>query len=145
MDKTKSPGIALESVSLLECNIGQVSPGGDLKFQLGITALKRLTKSDGKVLVIEVSFDLMHKIENPPCKFTCTYSATYTRGADSNMTWDEFKDHIAIAHIIPFIREFVSNMTTRMPLSCLMLPPTNANSMVKEYREPLLKAAVEAQ
>jgi hypothetical protein len=139
VDKTKSPGISLESIQLMECSVGNVSPEKDLKFSLGITDLKRTTLSDGKVLTVFVGFDLMKGLEKPPCKFTCSYLATYTRSQDSNMTWEEFKDHIAVAHLIPFVREFVSNITTRMPLSGLMLPPINTHELVAEYLQPTLE------
>ena len=49
------------------------------------------------------------------------------------MTWDEFKNSNAIAHIIPYLREFVSNMTNRMPIPILNLPPINTNLLVKNY------------
>lgn len=143
MDKTKSPGISIESVHLLECSVGDVKKGGDLNFSLGITNFSRAVLSDGKVLAVTVSFDLMQGMENPPCKFQCTFIATYTRSAepDQNMTWDEFKDHIAVAHLIPYVREFVSNMTTRLPLSVLMLPPVNTLKLLSEYRQLSLPKA----
>ena len=62
MDKTKSPGISIKSVHLLQCNIGDVKPEVDLKFSLGITDFSRVIVSDEKVLQVKVSFDLMDKI-----------------------------------------------------------------------------------
>jgi hypothetical protein len=141
MDKAKSPGISIESVHLLRCTIGDVNPGGDLNFSLGITDFSRTIASDGRVLVVNVSFDLMQGVKNPPCKFQCTFVATYTRSVEppnENMTWDEFKDHVAVAHLIPYVREFLSNMTARLPLSVLMLPPVNTHKLMAEYRQPLL-------
>lgn len=135
MDKTLSPGISIESVHLLECNVGAVKPEVDLKFSLGITRFDRAIVSDGKVLLVAVSFDLMQRIENPPCKFQCSFLVTYTRSTESNMKWDEFHDHVAVAHIIPYVREFVSNLTARLPLSVLMIPPVNTHKMMEEYRQ----------
>ena len=138
MDKAKSPGISIESVHLLECSVGDVNREGDLKFSLGITRFSRTLVSDGKVLAVTVSFDLMMGVEKPPCKFQCTFVATYTRPADTenqNMNWDEFKDHVAVAHLVPYVREFVSNMTTRLPLSVLMIPPVNTHKLMLEYNQ----------
>lgn len=140
MDETKNSGISIESVHLLECNVGDVKREVDLKFSLGISHFSRTLVSDGKVLAITVSFDLMSGIENPPCKFQCTFAATYTRSSEPNMTWDEFKDHVAVAHIIPYVREFVSNITARLPLSVLMVPPVNTHKMLKDYRQLTFKA-----
>lgn len=138
MDKSKPPGISIESVHLIDCSVGDVRRGVDLNFHLGITHLSRSVLSDGKVLSVTVSFDLMSGVENPPCKFVCTFVATYTRAAEpenQNMTWDDFKDHIAVAHLLPYVREFVSNMTTRLPLSVLMIPPVNTHRLVTAYRQ----------
>jgi preprotein translocase subunit SecB len=144
MDKTKSPGISIESVHLLECVVGDVKPEVTLNFALGISHFSRTLVSDGKVLAVKVSFDLMRGIENPPCKFQCTFMATYTRSSEPNMNWDEFQDHIAVAHIIPYVREFVSNITARLPLSVLMVPPVNTSALVEEYRQLTLQKAVPA-
>jgi hypothetical protein len=135
MDETKSAGISIESVHLLECSVGGVKREVDLKFSLGITHFTRALISDGKVLAITISFDLMRGIENPPCKFQCTFAVTYTRHSEANMTWDEFKDHVAVAHIIPYVREFVSNITARLPLSVLMVPPVNTYQLLREYQQ----------
>jgi preprotein translocase subunit SecB len=51
------------------------------------------------------------------------------------MKWEDFKDHVAIAHLIPYLREFVSNMTARLPLSVLMIPPINTSKMLEEFRD----------
>jgi hypothetical protein len=135
MDQTKSAGIAIESVHLLACTVGDVKREVDLKFSLGITHFSRALISDGKMLAVTVSFDLMQGIENPPCKFQCTFAVTYTRPSEANMKWDEFKDHVAVAHIVPYVREFVSNITTRLPLSVLMVPPVNTYKLLKEYQQ----------
>lgn len=135
MDKTKRPGISLASIQLLECIVGNVNPSVGLKFDLGVINLKRTLSSENKILEVRVAFDLMKGVEEPPCKFTCAYLAIYTRSPEASMTWEEFKDHIAVAHLIPFVREFVSNITMRMPLSALMLPPVNAHELVEEYRQ----------
>ena len=134
MDKTKNPGIALKSVHLVQCNIGDVKYDVELKFALGITGFDRIVTADGKILQVKVAFNLMDKMDSPPCRFDCTFIATYTRPEDAAMQWEEFKDHVAVAHLIPYVREFVSNMTTRLPLSVLMIPPINTTKMLAEFR-----------
>ena len=137
MDKSKGPGIVLERVHLLECTVGSVKSDVPLSFNLGITSFSRTIVADGKLLEVIVGFDLMKGITNPACRFTCTFAGTYTRSPDSNMTWEEFKDHISVAHLVPFVREFISNVTTRMPLSTLLLPPQNTSELLKEFQQPL--------
>jgi len=77
---------------------------------------------------------LMYKVENPPCRFDCAFIAIYTRPDNAPMKWEEFKDHIAVAHMVPFVREFISNMTNRMPLQVLMIPPMNTSKMLADFR-----------
>ena len=137
MDKKSSPGISFQKLQLLECAAGGVDRAAELKFGVGITTLTRTISADGGSLQVEVGFDLMQGVETPPCRFTCTYSATYTRPPEANMTWDEFKDHLAVAHILPFLREFICNVTMRMPLTALMIPPINSNRLVEDYRKRL--------
>lgn len=135
MDKTQNPGIALKSVHLVQCNIGDVKYDVELKFTLAITDFGRIVTADGKILQVKVAFNLMDKVENPPCRFDCTFIATYTRPEDANMRWEDFKDHVAVAHLVPYVREFVSNMTTRLPLLVLMIPPLNTNKMLSDFRK----------
>ena len=133
MDKTKNPGIAIKSVHLIQCNIGDLKQDVELKFSLGITDFNRTITADGKILLVKVAFDLMHNTENPPCRFDFTFVATYTRPDNAVMQWEEFKDHVAVAHLVPYVREFVSNMTTRLPLLVLMIPPMNTSKMLADF------------
>ena len=135
MDKSKNPGISIASVHLFQCSVGDLNSKSELKFSLGITHFKREVLSEGKLLSIVVGFDLMQGIDNPPCKFDFVFGASYLRSEESNMTWDDFQDHVAVAHIIPYVREFVSNITTRLPLSVLMVPPVNTSKLLAEFRE----------
>jgi len=146
MDTTKSPGITLEGLELVEAQVRYLKANVETGFHLGLTALDRSLSPDGKLLTYRLAFDLMKDITGPPCQFTCAFLLRYSRGSDSNMTWEEFKDHHAVAHVIPYLREFVSNLTVRMPLPALVLPPVNVHRLLKEYREPQLtmKAPVAA-
>ena len=145
MDKRQKPGIEVAAVELLECQVGKVNPGGDLSFNLKLTSLSRDLSEDKATLALTAAFDVMGGQKNPPCEFTCMFRATYTRPDDANMTWRQFTDGIAVAHLIPYVREFLSNMTTRLPLPVLMLPPTNAFRLVGDYARQLAREAKKAE
>jgi hypothetical protein len=135
MDKTKSPGIALENIQLLECNVGGIKPNAELTYSIGICEYIKTVHSANKLSVL-VGFDLTMDIVDPACKFTCKFLSSYTRAGDGNMTWEELPDHVIVAHIVPFFREFVSNMTHRMPISVLvMVPPANTSVLLAKFRE----------
>ena len=135
MDKSKPPGIVFERVELFECNIGKLNKKNELQYCLKLVRLERVLSDDKKRLVVLFSFDLTSGIENPPFEFNCSFLAHYSQDDDANMTWDEFADPIALSHIVPYLREFISNMTNRMPIPILMIPPINAYLLISEYNE----------
>ena len=146
MDKTKNPGIVIEHVSLMEADM-KINNDFDLddeknqfQFNLQLTGFQRVVPpEDESRLLVVCSFDVMHKVDCPPFYFTCTFCAQYaTVQQEKNMAWDEFSDVMAMAHVIPYIREFVSNMTNRMPgVPPLMLPPVNVAVLIEDYAESL--------
>jgi len=135
MDKQQQPGISINGVYLYDTRIGDINPEAELSYNLGITALVREVATDEKLLIYMVSFDVMHGIETPPFKFTFTYTINYQRNENSNMEWDEFTHVHALTHALPYIREFITNMTTRMGVPVLSLPPTNVYMLLEEYQK----------
>ena len=134
MDKNKSPGIEIGHISLVECCLRDLNLANDLQYNLGIEFLQRRVISDEQ-LVVQVAFNLMQGITDAPYSFTCAFVASYTRSAESNMTWDEFKNGLIVAHILPYVREFVSSVSLRLPVAPLMLPPINALILVENYEK----------
>ena len=85
---------------------------------------------------IEVEFNLLHQVSDPTLEFTCTFSAEYKRSVDCQMQLSDLKDHIAVAHILPFLREFAFNVTGRLRGSpVLMIPPINANLLLSDWKK----------
>ena len=144
METLKDPGIAIEQIRLIKSHVEIMQPDGKPEYNLGLTALDRIESDDGKNLDLLAAFDLMYGIENPLFKFTCQFIARYTRQDDS-MAWKDFTSAIALAHIIPYLREFVSNITNRLPAPVLMLNPINTHAMVAEYEERKQRAEASAQ
>jgi len=134
MDKLKAPGISIEGVHLLSCQVGDYSTEvKELSFNLGLKHKERILSEDKKTLMFYLSFDLMKGVETPPFQFTCDFCVTYVRDEDANMTWEEFTDVYALTHVIPYIREFVVNITSRMVVATLSIPPINVFALLREY------------
>lgn len=133
MDEQKQPGISINLVSLIKANIEMIDPEADKKYNLRLIGLKRFETEDGKTLNLVAAFDVMHGVETPLFKFTCEFVARYERQGEDSMPWNEFSNATALAHIIPYLREFVSNTTTRLPAPVLMLDPINTNVMIADY------------
>lgn len=134
MDKSKSPGIAIEEIRLIKSQITMGNPENEARYNLQLIQLDRSESEDGKYLNLFASFDLMHGMEKPLFSFTCSFVARYSRTDESNMTWSEFSDVMAVTHIIPYLREYISNMTTRLPAPVLMLNPINVHGLVSQYK-----------
>ena len=133
MDKTQNPGIAFDRIDLFECRVGKIFLKNELNYQLRLVKKVRTLSEEKKRLIVLFGFDLMGGVENPPFEFKCAFLAHYSREEDSAMTWEEFTDAMALTHVVPFLREFLSNMTNRMPVPALILPPTNVFVLLDEY------------
>jgi len=135
METLKDPGIAIEGVLLLKSHVEMINQEGKREYNPRLTALDRFVSPDGKVLGLHAGFDLMYGIENPMLKFTCEFLARYTRREEANMECKDFTSAMALAHIIPYLREYVSNITNRLPAPVLILNPINTNVMIAEYED----------
>jgi preprotein translocase subunit SecB len=133
MDKTKSPGIEIMQINLTDCEAVFHDENADMSYEFALAKFSRKEFEDGLKLMASATFDLMRGMQNPAFSLTCSFRSIYSRQPDSAMTWDELKDHIVLAHMIPYVREFVSGVTLRFPLPALILPPTNTFKMIKEF------------
>lgn len=135
MENLKDPGIAIEIVRLLKAQVEIKNPKGVNEYNLRLIGFHRVELEAGKYLTIQASFDLMHGIEKPLIAFTCEFVVQYVRRGEDSMQWKDFSSATALAHIIPYLREFVSNITNRLPTPVLMLDPVNTNAMLKDFED----------
>ena len=133
MESLRDPGIAIESIRLLKAHIEIGDLQGKPEFDFRLAGMERRMTDDGKTMVLFASFDLMYGIEKPLFKFTCGFAARYKCKGEDAMPWVEFTDAMALAHIVPYLREFVSNMTNRMPVPVLILDPVNVHALIVDY------------
>ena len=129
--------IKIDSVFLLDCKVGGIASENEPKYNLALTSFEKDISKEEKTLYITAKFNLFHGIKKPPFKLEATFGVKYTRPEDKGMTFEEFKDQVALAHFIPYLREFISNMTTRMPIKPLFLPPINTFALYEAYQKRL--------
>lgn len=141
MDQHKPSGIVIDQIRLLRSHIEFGNPDGPREYNLRLVSLNRVQSQDGKTMDLYAGFDVMHGVEKPLFKFTCDFVARYTRRDDADMPWKEFSSAMALAHIIPYLREYVSNTTNRLPTPVLMLDPINTYSMIANFEERQKQAA----
>lgn len=80
---------------------------------------------------VSLVFDLFGK-EHLPSKLICGWRLRYSGDEDDR---DLLKEHIVVAHSIPYLREFAANTLMRAGFPQLLLEPTNAFRLWKMYRE----------
>lgn len=133
MDPSKQPGIRFLGVELLRLHF---DVKGDvprpIPFGLDFT-IDRSILDEGKSLDVLVHVDMFKNVEEkdkPPIEFKFVLVGHFTLGEEPNMTMDEFaKDH-APAHLVPYVRELISNITARCPLPMLNVGPINVAALV---------------
>ncbi len=126
-------GISIDAIFLL-ASVAQVGDleKGQREYDLRLVNLRQEISPDKKQFMLFAGFDVMFGIENPMFKFSCDYLVRYSR-PDGDWDWKEFKTSHALAHILPYLREYVSNVTTRMPIPVLILNPVNTETLVSDF------------
>jgi hypothetical protein len=144
MNGLNDSGVSLTQISLIDCRVGGLKSSNSRQYGVGITAFSRKEDENKMSMDIEVEFNLLHQVSDPTLEFTCTFSAEYKRSVDCQMQLNDLKDHIAIAHILPFLREFAFNVTGRLRGNpVLMIPPINTNLLLSDWKKRQEQTAAE--
>jgi preprotein translocase subunit SecB len=133
MNQTKELGISIEKIFLVKSEVEFVSNTAERNYNLELIAFSRAIEDNGKKLVVNAAFDLMAGIEKPMFRFTARYVAVYTKTEGDETAWSDFSDGNALSHIVPYLREYVSNVTIRMPIAPLYLRPLNCYALVDAF------------
>jgi preprotein translocase subunit SecB len=126
-------GISVQNILLLDCMATFRGAKDKPNYHLALTNLARHVDENQKHLMVTATFDLMYKVADPICDLSCSFLAVYSKTENATIDWSAFSDGLALAHMLPFVREFVSSITNRMPIPPLMIPPVNAFELVQGY------------
>jgi hypothetical protein len=133
MDQRNRKGITVENVSLLECSVGQPLAEAPKNYNLRLIQFDKILDQEKSKLKYIAGFDLMSGMAVSACSFNCKFSIEYSLDDEPN-NWDRLKDHVVIAHVLPFLREFVWNVTVRMPIGGVMINPLNTLLLLEEFK-----------
>lgn len=128
--------IKIDSVSLLRCDFNFIESNNERKCDLAICDFEsKILKNvnEPSKLLSMVSFDFMNGVEKPIFTLKCIYAIVYSFENDKDL--EKLKPHVIIAHIIPYLREFASSLTSRMPGPHLYLDPINTVELFKRYED----------
>lgn len=116
-------------------NINKTAIKEKAYYGLALTDYDRHDKKDGDGfdIIVFLEFDLMFEVKDPVFDLNCRLGLYYKAASQQDL--DTLKDHIIVAHAIPYLREFVANLTMRTPLSPLYLSPVNAHELWGRYEK----------
>jgi len=134
MDSSKQPGIKFTGVHLLSLEF-KIKGKPESMIPTGLTfETKAELSEDGKALDLYMITDLFGDIEEPekpPIDFNFVLHAGFEAAEQENLSLAEFARRQAPAHLIPYVRELIANITTRSVLPTLNLGPINVISMIE--------------
>jgi len=131
----ESSAVRLERVDLVSCRLEQRGgPAGEFRHRLELVSFQRRVSKDQGVLMAILEFDAFFEVPDPKLEFRFTYALTYRAEQGTEAVWAGFKDPIILAHVVPYIREFLSSTTSRMLVPTLRLHVVNAHAMFERYR-----------
>ena len=126
----------MERLDLVSCVADQSeSTSPARKYSIALIAFARQVSDDGTKLHVLAGFDTMDGIVEPICHLRATYRVTYRRPPNVGDAWaDSIKDHVALAHIVPYFRELVCSMTGRLGVGALVVQPLNTANLLRKFR-----------
>ena len=150
MDANKQPGIRFTGVDVASLTFaisGQIPKPIPSAISFEITS--RLS-DDGNSLDIVMKTDLFGGLpenERPPIELNFVLHGQFEATPGENMSVQEFARHYAPAHLIPYVRELIANITSRSILPTLNLGPINVIAMIdaKEASFEITSAQKKAQ
>ena len=124
--------LELKKVELASCQFNLPAKTKTV-YHLAISRFTRRNRN-GKTFrcTADIEFNLFDGIQETDARFICVFHLEY--GGDQDGT-DLLKDHIIIAHAVPYLREFVYNMTMRSAKPALLLSPINTPDLLRKYLE----------
>lgn len=135
MDENRQPGVRFVGVQLTELVFVLKGPApNSIPFGPSFDITEKVSE-DGETAAVIVSCDLFGALkseERPPVDFKFTLVGQFQATKTPNMPLQEFAKEYAPAHLFPYIRELITNITARSPLPILNLGPVNLLALSKK-------------
>jgi preprotein translocase subunit SecB len=107
-------------------------PKGGIPVDIGVRT-KHSFSHDKKTLNTSLSIALFADTKRPPFLMKVTIEGTFT--AQDHQELKRFSKINAVAHLFPFVREIIANITTKAGVPPLLLPPINFSALLAEKRK----------
>ena len=126
----------IKTISLLGCEFHFLRFSNEYQYNLTLTDYvpEKGNNEEKLTLKVEAEFDLMAGVNNPIFSFKCRYIIFYTYDKEDEA--NVLTPPVIIAHIISYLREFVSTLTARMPgQNHMFFDPVNTHHLWSRYEE----------
>lgn len=134
MDVKRQPGIRFTGVDLRSLEFRIHGQEVD-KLTFGPSfEVESILSEDKKSLEVILTTDLFGRLDpgsKPPIDFRFVLHAHFESGSEPNLPLEEFAGKQAPAHLMPYVRELVSNITSRSALPTLNLGPVNIVALIE--------------
>jgi hypothetical protein len=85
------------------------------------------------LLPVRMLFDLFQGLDGQPFQLMCSYRIVYELKDESEAVL--LKDHVILAHVIPYLREHISGLTVKSRFPVLYIDTINTLDMLEEYNK----------
>ena len=127
--------ITVERICLAQLEL-EVNPEnvGSLSFNIAVSCQSEYPEPNHLVQVME--FDLAHEVKDAPFVFKFTFVSVFHSDGEGVPTLQEFAEANAPAYVMPYARELIANITSRLGIiPTLVLPPINVFKLVEDARD----------
>lgn len=132
----QSERLTLRRLAIVESHFALKRPhDGNAAYHLALVGFSKVFDPDRGGVAVRLDFDAFFEVENPVLEARFSFAVRYEAEGDREKLWASLKDHIVLAHCVPYVREFLSSMTTRMPITPLTVDMVNTHAMFEDFEK----------
>jgi len=136
MDEKKQPGVIFRGVFIKSLNFNlneakkQPKP---LRYSFGAN-FEHAVSPDKKKMKATLTVNCMDGIKNPPFDLVVSIDGYFETAKEGNLSLKEYAKEMAPALLMPFVREIIANITSRIPYPPILLPPINIHALLMRQK-----------
>jgi len=137
MSSERQPGIRFTGVHLLRIVFairgGPREDVGELHYGPSFKVSRKISE-DKRRLDLFLETDLFGGVpeeQKPPIEFNFVLHGQFEVAGEEHLSLEEFAEHQGPAHLFPYAREIIANITSRSPLPTLNLGPINVVALIE--------------
>lgn len=136
--------IKVENICLAKLEL-EVNPENveNLEFNIGFSC--QFNYPEPNLLILTTDFDLARELEKAPFTFKFTFISVFSGDGVGSPSLQEFAEYNAPSYVIPYARELVANISSRLGIiPPLILPPVNVFQLIQDASVQLEQEGTES-